>query len=125
QVPALIEAALKKHPRSQEADPRHGPWVESLLGGLTALLTAPGPLSVPERAALYRAFPRICDASLSESLGAFATILEHHAHLGVAELQRRFQVIKLGQRKVERQHLQALLQPSRPSPSPQPHDGGR
>lgn len=114
QVPTLIEAALKKHPRTQESDPRQAVWVETLLNGLATLMTSPGPLPVPERVALYRAFPRLCDATLAESLAAFATILDHHGHLGVTELQRRFQVLKLGQRRVERQHLQALLQSAPP-----------
>lgn len=108
-VPGLVEAALKKHPRSQEQDPRYGPWVGALLSGLAALLSAPGALPAPDRAALYRAFPRLCDAPLAESLAAFRAILAAHGDLGVAELQRRFQVLKLGQRRVERQHLQPLL----------------
>lgn len=115
-LPGLLEVATKKHPRTQELDPRYGAWVSGLTRALAELLSDPSlPLTASERAALYRAFPRLADATLSESMTAFRAVLTAHAHLGVAELQRRFQLIKLGQRRVERHHLAALM--TRPGPA--------
>jgi hypothetical protein len=106
----LIEVATKKHPRTQEVDQRYGPWVSGLTQALAELLgDASLPLTASERATLYRAFPRLADATLGESMATFRAILTAHGHLGVAELQRRFQLVKLGQRRVERQHLTALM----------------
>ncbi len=111
-LPGLLEAALRKHPAAQE--PRHGAtgdtaaWAVGLLTALTALVRLPGPFTVSERAQLYRAFPRLADASLAEANVAFREALAACSGDPVEALLARFRILKM-QRRVLRANLPAAL----------------
>lgn len=116
-LPGLLDAALKKHPRQQEADRQHGAWVSALCGGLGELLRAPpSGVSLAGLAALYRVFPRLADAGAADTFALFRRVVEHSLGRGdgVEELSRRLQVVKLGQRRVLSASLGQLLEGGAP-----------
>ena len=75
---------------------------------MTALVRIPGPFSVIVRAQLYRAFPRLPDASLVEANVAFREALAACSGDPVEALLARFRFLKL-QRRVLRANLPAAL----------------
>ncbi len=107
-LPGVIDAALKKHPLAHEPDRLLARWATALLGELTRLFSDTMRWTVPERAALYRAFPRLGDCAVGESFAAFRAVLEAQT-TSVEVLQRRFQALKL-QRQVLRPSLGPLMQ---------------
>gem|GEM_PF-642727 len=109
-LPGLIEAALKKHPRAQEADASVTRWAVGILSELAPIVTPAAPLSTHDRALLYRVFPRLADVPLREAFAAFHGVLAASADASVDGLQRRLQALKL-QRRVTLQSLAGLLTP--------------
>lgn len=107
-LPGVIDAALKKHPLAHEADRSLDRWATALLGELTRLFSDALRWTITERAALYRAFPRLGDCAVHESFAAFRAVLDAQTTT-VDVLQRRFQALKL-QRQVLRPSLAPLMQ---------------
>ena len=107
-VMGTVEVGLKKHPASQEPEPRRLVWVAAVLRGVTGIVRASAELlSVDDRLLLYRLMPRLVDASASEAFEAFERAAGALVRAGRTpdEMRRMLQALKLTRKRVLREDL--------------------
>ncbi|MDY0060384.1 MAG: hypothetical protein RBU45_11275 [Myxococcota bacterium] len=108
----LVEAALKKHPLTQEPDRHPLRWATRLLAGLGGLLgTARDAAELDELLLVYRIFPRLHDCDAATALALFGELGDCWCSRGRAwrDLQQPLQALKLLHRQPGRAQLAELL----------------
>ena len=110
---STLEAALKKHPLTQQARPDRLPWIAALATGLSGLLRQLPPdtgMSAEQVLQLYRVSPRLVDADADAAMAAFSALVRAMAGRGLEphEVVHQLQVLKATSPRVTLQQLQAL-----------------